>query len=348
MRLMRRAVSAILGFPQTGLIVIILLLAAVMTKFAGSHVDHVTGKEVNNFLNPATLIQVATDTSFFAIMAVGMTVVIVSAGIDLSVGSTYAMAGVLDAMLLRAMPHLPPTEQILLGVVTCCGIGLLAGLLNGVMVSTLGVHPFVITLGTMWVFRGLSSTTSKAESILVPTSLTDASKASLGLRHDLAPVPMLVMLAVTVIGALYLQKTTMGRRVFAVGGNIEAARYSGLKIRNILTGVYVLSGLTAGLAAYMGSSFYGSASSGDGQGYELYVIAGAVVGGASLNGGKGSALGAFFGTLLIVMIRQSIRTLHFDQNYEYIIIGIAIIVAVVLDRFGSIASQRQLIRARQG
>ncbi|HEX6740154.1 MAG TPA: hypothetical protein VF310_17870, partial [Vicinamibacteria bacterium] len=112
----------------------------------------------------------------------------------------------------------------------------------------------------------------------------------------------------------------------------EASRFSGLSLSRIKMGVFVISGLTAGLAAFMGASFYGSASCGDATGYELYVIASAVVGGASLTGGKGSAISAMLGALLIVLIRQSIRTLRFDQNYEWIVIGCAIIVAVVLDQ----------------
>jgi len=109
--------------------------------------------------------------------------------------------------------------------------------------------------------------------------------------------------------------------------------------------VFALSGLTAGFAAFLGASFYGSTSSGDAQGYELYVIASAVVGGASLIGGRGSALGATFGALLIVLIRQSIRTLHFDQNYEWIVIGCAIIIAVVVDQWSTRLTARRLSQA---
>ena len=340
-----KRVASLLSGPQTGLVIIIGVLTVVLTLFAGHHVDRSTGQNVNNFLNPSTLVQVATDTSFFAIMAVGMTMVIVSAGIDLSVGSIYAMSGVLMAMVIRHMSGLPGPMAVLVGLGIGCGIGLLAGLANGSMVARVGVHPFVITLGSMWVYRGIAFVSSKAESILVPDSLTKVAKASLGLRADLAPVPMLVMLVVTLVGSIYLSKTTLGRRIFAVGGNIEASRYAGLRIQQILIGVYVISGLTAGISAFMGSSYYGSASSGDAQGYELYVIASAVVGGASLNGGKGSAVGATLGALLIVMIRQSIRTLGLDQNYEWIIIGVAIVVAVVLDRWAARRAEQAILRA---
>jgi ribose/xylose/arabinose/galactoside ABC-type transport system permease subunit len=158
-------------------------------------------------------------------------------------------------------------------------------------------------------------------------------------------VPMLAMIFVTALGAVYLRQTVMGRHVFAVGGNAEASRFSGLSLRRIQSSVFVISGLTAGIAAFIGASFYGSASCVDATGYELYVIASAVVGGASLAGGKGSAISAMLGALLIVLIRQSIRTLHFDQNYEWIIIGCATIIAVVLDRASASFTARRLARA---
>jgi ribose transport system permease protein len=225
------------------------------------------------------------------------------------------------------------------------GVGLVCGALNGLMVVGLRVHPFIITLGTMWILRGIAFVSSNAESILVPRVLTDVAKASLGLTSSLYPVPILTMIAVTTVGAVYLTRTVMGRHVFAIGGNAEASRFSGLRLPRIQTGVFVISGLSAGVAAFLGAGFYGSASCVDATGYELYVIASAVVGGASLSGGKGSAVNAALGALLIVLIRQSIRTLHFDQNYEWIIIGCATIVAVVLDQASARLSARRLAAA---
>jgi ribose/xylose/arabinose/galactoside ABC-type transport system permease subunit len=315
-----------------GLVIVIVLLGGVLTVLAGSHVDPRSGQTVNNFLNSYTLIQTATDASFFAIMAVGATIVIISGGIDLSVGSVYALAGVTTAMILRAAGTLDPATAIALGLAVSLGIGLACGAVNGALVVGLGVHPFIITLGTMWIVRGIAFVASNAESILLPRSLTNVAKASLGLGDSLYPVPMIVMVLVAVAGSIYLIQTVGGRRVFAIGGNAEASRFSGVPIGRVKIVVFVLSGLTAGLAAFMGAGFYGSASCADATGYELYVIASAVVGGASLSGGKGSAAGALLGALLIVLIRQSIRTLHFDQNYEWIIIGCAIIIAVVLDQ----------------
>jgi ribose transport system permease protein len=207
------------------------------------------------------------------------------------------------------------------------------------------VHPFIVTLGTMWMLRGIAFVATRAESISVPSALTDVTKASLGLGGGLYPVPMLAMIIVTIMGWIYLTRTVMGRHIFAFGGNLEASRFAGLPLSRIQVGVFAVSGLTAGFSAFLGASFYGSASSGDAQGYELYVIASAVVGGASLVGGKGSALGATLGALLIVLIRQSIRTLHFDQNYEWIVIGCAIIIAVVLDQWSTRLTARRLASA---
>ena len=155
---------------------------------------------------------------------------------------------------------------------------------------------------------------------------------------------MLVMIAVTAVGAVYLSRTVMGRHIYAIGGNVEASRYSGLRLGRILIGVYALSGLTAGIAAFVGISYYGSATCGDATGYELYVIASAVVGGASLSGGKGSAINAMLGAILIVLIRQAIRQLHFDQNYEWIIIGCAIVIAVVLDQLNARLTAKRLVK----
>jgi ribose/xylose/arabinose/galactoside ABC-type transport system permease subunit len=330
----------LLRSQQTGLLLIIAGLLVVLSLAAGSHVDQATGRTVNNFLNSYTLIQTATDASFIAIMAVGATVVIISGGIDLSVGSVYALASVVMGLALRDATGGAGT--VVLGLLLCVTIGVLAGAVNGAMVVGLDVHPFIITLGTMWILRGFAFVISKAESIILPESMNHFAKSSLGLGAALYPIPMLAMLVVSALGALYLGRTVMGRHVFAVGGNPQASRYSGLALGRIQIGVYVLAGATAGLAAFLGASFYGSVSCGDATGYELYVIASAVVGGARLSGGRGSAINAMLGAVLIVLIRQSIRTLHLDQNYEWIIIGCAIVVAVVLDQASARFAARRL------
>jgi ribose transport system permease protein len=344
---MRHVVRRLFASPEIGLVLVLVIVTITLIALAGTHPDRQTGQVVNNFWNSYTLIQTATDASFFAIMAIGATIVIISGGIDLSVGSIYALSGVAMAIFLRSAGPMGATASTVLGLLVCVGVGLACGILNGALVVGLRVHPFIITLGTMWVLRGIAFVATKAESILVPASLTAVSKSSLGLGGGLYPVPMLSMIVMMVLGSIYLTRTTMGRRIFAFGGNLEASRFAGLSLSRIQIGVFAVSGLTAGLAAFLGASFYGSVSSGDAQGYELYVIASAVVGGASLLGGKGSALGAMLGALLIVLIRQSIRTLHFDQNYEWIVIGCAIIIAVVVDQWSTRLTARRLSRAAE-
>jgi len=342
---LRRAASALARSPQAGLALVILVAGAGLAIAGGSHTDPASGATINNFLNAHTLFQMATDASGFAIMGVGATIVIIAGGIDLSAGAVYALAGVVMAMVLRAAGPLDPIVAVALGLGTCIAVSLACGVANGVMVVGLQVHPFIITLGTMWMLRGIAFVASHAESIPVPAALTHVAKASLGLGATLSPVPLLSMLAVTLTGSVYLSRTVMGRHIFAVGGNPEASRFAGLAVQRIRLGVFVLSSLTAGAAAFLGASFYGSASSSDANGYELYVIASAVVGGASLTGGKGSAVSAMLGALLIVLIRQAIRTLHLDQNYEWIIIGGAMIIAVVLDQGGTKLVARRVAAA---
>lgn len=338
----------ILGSGEIGLIVIILVLGAILTQFGGSHTEFPSGRTVSNFLNASNLLDMATDASFFAIMAVGMTAVIVTAGIDLSIGSIYALCAISMAVVSQALGHQHASPLVLFFACfgTSLAVGVICGALNGLATRLLDVHPFIITLGALWVFRGLALVVSKAQSIPVADPVVNIVKSGLGLSGGLHPVPLLTMIVVGCIGSIYLLKTPMGRKIFAVGGNLEASRYAGLPITKIIVGVYVLTGLVAGLAAFVGASYYGASSAADADGYELYVIASAVVGGASLTGGKGSALGAVLGAMLIVMFRHSISILHLDTNYEKIIIGLAIVVAVVLDRTGAKLREARLNRAK--
>lgn len=315
-----------------GLIVVNLALFVAIAAFAPQIRDRSTGAMVNGFLRLETIIQLATDTSFFAILAIGIGIVMLSGGIDLSVGSTYALSGVLTAMALQSIGgQIPASMLVLAALGICLGIGLLCGLVNGVLVAKLGVHPFVITLGAMWVFRGVAFVVSKAQSVNMPTTLTEFAKNTMGLPKGLYPVPTLVMLATVAIATVFLFRTIAGRNIYAVGGNREAAHCAGIPVSRTLIAVYAVCGVAAALSAFMGATYYGAANSADAQGYELYAIASAVVGGVSLNGGRGSAIGAVLGALLIAMMRQAISTLNLNSNYEYVIIGTALVVAVFLD-----------------
>jgi len=206
------------------------------------------------------------------------------------------------------------------------------------------VHPFIITLGTMTIFRGIAFVITNGQSVGgFPESFRKLVLwQGMG---DLGLVPLLVTVVVTVIGAIYLQRLAAGRRIFAVGGNETASRFSGIRVGRVKLSVYLFSGLTAGLAALLALGYYGAASSGDGQGYELNVIAASVVGGASLTGGRGSAWGALLGALIIQMINSGIVILGINQNYSQIIIGTVVILAVLLDRLNLWLAARRLNRA---
>jgi ribose transport system permease protein len=301
--------------------------------------------EVNTFFNAMNLVQLAKDTSFIGIMAVGMAVVIISGGIDLSVGAIYALAAVLSALALHraGAAGLSPGMSIVVATVVCVGTGLVCGAVNGALIVGLRLHPFIITLGTMAIFRGIALVTTGGQSIgNFPPGLQHLVKFTVG--DDLTPVPPLVMIMVMFAGWIFLSRLAAGRRVFAVGGNEVAAKFSGIAVQRVKLGVYLWSGGLAGLAALLAMGYYGSASSGDGNGYELNVVAAAVVGGASLSGGRGTALGAMLGALIIQMITTGINILHINQSYSQIITGTVVIVAVVLDKFNLWLMQRRLAR----
>ncbi|MBI4661704.1 MAG: ABC transporter permease [Verrucomicrobia bacterium] len=288
-------------------------------------------------------------TSFIAVMAVGATFVIISGGIDLSVGATYALASVLGAMVLHALgptgprPDLSPWFSVPLGALACLGSATICGLLNATMIVTLRVHPFIITLGTMAIFRGIAFVITQGQSVGgFPQAFRDLVRWEAG--HGLSLMPLAVTLLILLIGGIYLSALAAGRRVYAIGGNELASRYSGIRVARVKLSVYVYSGLTAGIAALLSLGYYGAATSGDGQGYELNVIAAAVVGGASLSGGKGTALGAVMGALLIQMISSGIVIVGVDQNYSQIIIGTVVILAVVLDQFNAWLTKRRLAK----
>ncbi len=367
---MPTSLRSLLRFQESGLLLVILALGLLLTAFSGSvriplferdadggrkrvFTTNEAGErtpafvEKNKFLNSQNLAQLAKDTSFTAIMAVGMAVVIISGGIDLSVGSIYALASVIGALVLhRFGPEgvgagTSPAVGVLLGIVACVGTATLCGLASGGLIVALRVHPFIITLGAMAILRGIAFVITKGQSVGgFPPAFRDIVRYEVG--DGLSLVPMAVMLVVLVVGWIFLSRLAAGRRVYAIGGNELAARFSGIRVERVKLGVYLISGFTAGIAALLSIGYYGAATSGDGQGYELNVIAAAVVGGASLAGGRGSALGVVLGALIIQMISSGIVILGIDQNYSQIIIGTVVIAAVVLDNFNTWLAKRRL------
>ncbi len=270
----RRALLA----QESGLLLVIVLIAAGLTMFGGTKprrvLDAQTGAwttvEVNKFLDIENIVLVAKDASFIAIMAVAMTAVIVMGGIDLSVGSIYALAALMGAMALRALqaqwlgvaydsPSLateggaPLLVSAAVGIGVCCLVGAACGALNGALVVGLKVHPFVITLGTMTVLRGLVAVSTRGLSVSgFPESFTSGFfKARMG---SVYPVPVLVMVLVAAVGHFLMTRTVLGRRAFAIGGNETAAVYAGVPVGRVKIAFFALMGMMAGLSAavYLG------------------------------------------------------------------------------------------------
>jgi ribose/xylose/arabinose/galactoside ABC-type transport system permease subunit len=352
-------------FPEGGLILVILVLGLLLTIFGGEveRPKIVTGPDgqptrvmqtdangqevpvfvkLNKFFNAETLTQIAKDTSFFAIMAVGMTMVIITAGIDLSVGSVYALASVAGALYMSQFGSNGSPWMACVGVLVTIGVGILCGFANGIMTVGFNVHPFIITLGTMAIYRGIAFVSTNGQSIGdFPQSFRDFVRQ--GIIGDLSLVPLIVMVLVCLLGGIFLARMTIGRRIYAIGGNETASRYSGIRVGRIKLLAYTISGLTAGIGAVLALGYYGAGSSGDGQGYELTVIAAAVVGGASLVGGKGSALGAVLGAVILQMISTGMVILGIPQNYSQIVTGAVVITAVLLDQLNRWISDRRLL-----
>ena len=302
------------------------------------------------FFSVANFSTVLLHTSINGILALGMTVVIITAGIDLSVGSLLGFAGVLVAGALTA-PGLIAAVGVVGAAIVATAIGMLVGATvgaaNGAITAYLGVSPFIVTLATMTIARGAARLTTGGVPIGFPpmgdpafqqkVAALDALHAFGGGRIPLPgvtqgiPVPALVMLGLVALGAAVLARTRFGRYVYAVGGNEEAARLSGVPVRAVKIGVYAISGACAGLAGVLLVGQLRSGGPDAGMLYELNAIAAAVIGGASLLGGVGSAWGALVGALLIGVLNNALDLLGVQAFWQEIAKGAIILLAVLFD-----------------
>jgi ribose transport system permease protein len=275
-----------------------------------------------HFLTVSNLLNVMEQTSINAVIAVGMTFVILSGGIDLSVGSLVALSGVVMASALQAGAPIP--AALLAGLLT----GALCGLVNGSLVTLGRLPPFIATLGMMSVARGaaLMFTDGRPVSGFSPGFRTLATG-----RVLMIPVPVLITIGVYVIAHLVLARTRFGRYVYAIGGNEEATRLSGVPVRFHKTMVYALSGLVSALAAAILTARLNSAQPIAGMMYELDAIAATVIGGTSLLGGQGRVSGTLIGALIMGVLRNGLNLLGISSFLQQVVIGLVIVGAVLLD-----------------
>ncbi len=274
-----------------------------------------------NFLTSTNLSSVARQTAVINIMALGMTVVIISGGIDLSVGSILALAGLLGTMTMEK-------QGIALGMLVGVVVGMLCGFANGLMITSLRISPFIVTLGTMGIYRGMALIISKG----LPVHEIPQSFSFLGEGTVLhVPFVLWILLLSAVIIHITLEHTRLGRYAFSIGSNPEAAFYAGVPVRFHTTAVYALAGLLTGLSGMIEASRLMTGQPTGGQGYELTAIAAVVIGGGSLRGGEGSVLGTLVGAFIMGLLANGSDLLGTNPYWQQVIIGAVIILAVAFD-----------------
>jgi ribose/xylose/arabinose/galactoside ABC-type transport system permease subunit len=304
----------------------VLLAVLVLDAFTGG-----------NLLQPSNIINVLRQITYNAILAIGQTFVIITAGIDLSIGSLVSLTGVSAALFANAVPfHGLPL--IVATVLVAALVGGLAGLINALPVVRLGLPPFITTLAMMLMARGLAYHLAQG----VPIALNGSDFNTLGTGYVLGglsapigipgiPIAVIWLAVIAVLLGVLLRRTRFGRYIYAIGGNVEAARLAGVAVGRTTTGAYVISGMCAGIVGLLLMARFSSGSPQTGTGYELQAIAAAVVGGTSLMGGRGTIVGTFAGALLIGSLYNAMDLLHLESYTQEVVLGGVILLAVIAD-----------------
>ena len=287
----------------------------------------VTALLTDRFLSPFNLTNILVQSSIMAVIAMGMTFVIVGGGFDLSVGSTVALSGCVAAVLM-------PPGGVALGVFGGIAAGAAVGLANGFVIAVLGVNPFITTLGTMVLVRGIVFIITGGAPIgdegLPPAFIAFGSQRLLGV-HYLVWVPVVLLAVLTYL----MHWTPYGRRVYATGGGREAAYLSGVPVRRVIASTYIWCGALAGLAGVMLAARLQSGQPTAGEFYELTAIAAVVLGGASLHGGEGTPAKSVIGVFIMVVLGNALNLLNVDSYWQRVAVGAVIIAAAAADRLRS-------------
>jgi ribose transport system permease protein len=294
-----------------GLILSFLLLCLALTLLS------------DRFLTANNIVNILRQSTINGIIAVGMTLVILTAGIDLSVGSILALSSVITANMLQT--GLPVPVAILIGL----GIGAGCGLINGVIITWASVPPFVTTLGMMTIARGFALVYTEGKPITgLPEAFRFVGAGSIGP----IPTPIVIAAATFIIGYILLTRTSLGQFIFAIGNNPVAARYAGISVGLNITFVYLVSGLLSALAGLILTARLGSAQATAGLAFEFDAIAAVVVGGTSFAGGQGGLGGTLIGVLIIAVLNNGLNLLNISSFYQPVVSGVVIALALLLHR----------------
>nr|WP_102694384.1 ribose ABC transporter permease [Rummeliibacillus pycnus] len=278
-----------------------------------------------SFLTATNIFNVLRQVSVSALIAFGMTFVILTGGIDLSVGSTLALTGAISAGMLAS--GMDPILAMIIGL----ALGAVLGAVNGVIIAKGKVAPFIATLATMTIYRGLTLVYTDGKPV---SGLGDSMAFQMfGKGYFLGiPVPVVTMIVAFFVLYFILRKTTFGRRVYAIGGNEEASRLSGINVDRVTIAVYAITGMLAALSALILTSRLNSAQPTAGESYELDAIAAVVLGGTSLTGGRGWIFGTLVGALIIGVLNNGLNLIGVSSFFQQVVKGVVILIAVLLDR----------------
>jgi ribose transport system permease protein len=281
-----------------------------------------------HFLTADNLLNVSLQVSITAIIAVGMTFVILTNGIDLSVGSLVAFVGVIATSMMK-LP-LPTFAAIAFAILIGLLIGAASGAVTGVVITRFRITPFIVTLAVMTILRGAAFIYTQGRPIW---ELPEEFKVLGSERLAGIPIPTIIMILVYLAAHVTLTRTRFGRHVYAVGGNPEAARLAGIRTHRVLIQVYTLCGILTAVSGILLASRLSSGQPNAGLMYELDVIAAVVVGGTSLNGGRGTIVGTFIGSMLIGVLRNGLNLLDVESYVQQVVVGVVILLAVMADQF---------------
>ena len=285
---------------------------------------------VNNFLN------ITRQISIVSLLSIAMTFVIITGGIDLSVGSIIAFSGIITASAMKDY-SLPIAVAVVIGII----IGGLTGLVNGILVAYINMPAFITTMGTMTILRGLGYIYTQGYPIYdLPNSFKWIGQGYIGV----IPTPAVILVIVAVIAWIVLSKTVFGRHIYAIGGNSEAANLAGIKVKRIQLYVYVISGFISGLAAVVQAARVGSGLPTIGTGFEMDAIASVVIGGAAMSGGSGGILGTILGSIILGVLDNGLSLLDVDSYVMSVISGVVVILAVLIDQVRVIMKRNSQIK----